>query len=272
MTKETKEIKNISQIQEEISDAFMSYGFQGMVELVYKWTGLKTIITINDDYYASPYQEEAFPFQMGLWKKKPLQAGYYTLAQAYYINRDNPHVEWFASEIQVNSDILGHIILIKDNRVPPREIFQILDYCILLTKIEMRANLKNLEIKRKHKRNYLRKFLFEKTSLEKMRNQSLGLNYYLCPEGHVVLIKGDFRVETLERVVGKYCVKGTISGLIEDELARIYIENTKYFEDTVQRIFEAMTLQNKTHTIIMVLVIVIILSLLTKVMKKHCVL
>ena len=98
MTKETKEIKNISQIQEEISDSFMSHGFQGMAESVYKWTGLKTIITINDDYYASPYQEEAFPFQVGLWKKKPLQAGYYTSAQAYYINKDNRHIEWFASE------------------------------------------------------------------------------------------------------------------------------------------------------------------------------
>ena len=36
MTKETKEIKNINQIQEEISDSFMSHGFQGMAESVYK--------------------------------------------------------------------------------------------------------------------------------------------------------------------------------------------------------------------------------------------
>ena len=101
-----------------------------------------------------------------------------------------------------------------------------------------------------------------------MRNQSLGLNYYLCPEGHVILIKGKFRVETLERVVGKHCVKGILSGLIEDELAMIYIENTKRFEEIAQKIFEDLTAQYKGNDILMDIGDDYKIELVSRVMKK----
>lgn len=240
VSKTTREIKTINETYKEIGQNLYEKGFPGIIQSLYKWTGLQAGIIINNEIHTYPEDSllEYFPTDSSLWKKKAFQNKINSNIDCYCWESGGIYLEWICSEIVYNYQVKGYILLFKKQKYKyvPIDACLLLDYSLLVCSLEVRKIETMGDTNRRFKKEFLHRFVSNQLPSVELKKQAALFNYYLVDEGLIILIKG-VEEEYIDRAISNIYTKHTIFGMLEDDLAVIYVENSEKYENDINRLY-----------------------------------
>jgi len=243
VSKTTKEIKRLNDVYKEIGDSVYNEGFLGISRSLYRWTGLKSVIEINDKIYPFPDNTlpDEFPMNEMLWKKKIFQNSTRSNIECFSWGKDNNCFEWIRSVIYYNNNRIGRIILFKNTQFEyiTKDTCQLLDYSTSVCLIEVKRIKTIADFQRKYKMEFLRKLVFEGLDIEEIKKHAAIMDYYLPVKGLILLIQG-LEEKYLDKIVCKIFSEHTLCGMLKDDLAIVYVDCTKKYEDKICSLYDEL--------------------------------
>lgn len=248
-----REIKTFNEVYKEIYHSMHNEGFLGVAKSLYKWTGLQTLISINSKIYLYPEDSllEYFPMDQSFWRKRMFQNSINSNINCFSWENEDKSLVWIHSEIVQNSHTEGYILLFKkhNHEYVTKETCTLLDYTNLLCSSELRRIETIADTQRKYRNEFLCKFVSKSISLDELKKQAEILDYYLMNEGFVLLIKG-MEEKYLNKIIGRIYNEHTLCGMLEDDLAIVYVGSSKNYKDDINTLYKECTLNNNLKNIV----------------------
>lgn len=250
----TREIKTFNEVYKEMCNSMYNHGFLGVAQCLYKWTGLQTLISIDNKAYAYPEDSmlQCFTVNQDSWRKKIFQNGTSGNIRCFSWENGDKYLEWISSEIIYNNHTEGHILLFKkyNHKYVSKETCMLLNHAMLICTMEIRRIKTIVDIQRKYKNEFIKKFISGNLSSEELKNQAEILDYNLMDEGIVLLVKG-VEEKYLDRVISKVYTEQTLYGMVEDNIAIVYVVSSKNNEDNIMKLYKEFKLNDNLKNIIM---------------------
>ncbi len=236
MSKETKEIKKIPEVFQDIYDDIMEKGFVKIARTLYKWTGLDAIVAVGNDIfmYHENVDYDEIIHSKNKWNKKVFQISFYNNVNQYYMWIDNKYYEWVCSEIIYENKTIGHILLIKSEKYISSDVYLLLSHCTHLVTMETRIQRDVRKIQRKYDSEFIRKIISKVLDIEEFRKEACILGYELYCEGMIVLFSNidDLIYEKINKAL---FMDSTFSGFLKEDLVLAYM---KYSPNLFEKINE----------------------------------
>lgn len=249
----TREIKTFNEVYKEICNSMYNQGFLGVAKCLYKWTGLQTLISIDNKIYAYPEDStlKCFPVNHSLWRKRIFQNDMSGNISCFSWENGDKYLEWISSEIIYNNHIEGYILLFKryNHKYVSKETCMLLDHAMLICTMEIRRIKTIIDIQRKYKNEFINKFISGNLSLDELKNRAEILDYNLMNNGMVLLLKG-IEEKYLDEVITKIYTEHTLYGMVEEDIAIMYVISSKDNEDNIVKLYREFKSKDNLKNII----------------------
>lgn len=240
VSKTTREIKRLNEVYKEFGQSLQRKGFPGIVESLYKWSGLQAIILINNKIYAYPEDPtlEFFPLNSDEWKQKAFQNSANYEIECFSWGKDDKYLEWICSKIVFNDKMEGYILLLKrfKYKYVSRDTCMLLDYSAFICSYEVSSLKAIAETQRKYKNEFVRNCLLGELSILEIKKQAEVLDYYLQNRGYILLIKG-IEEKCLNKIVNKIYTTHTLCGMLEEDLAVVFVDDGAKYQDKITSLY-----------------------------------
>ncbi len=232
----TKEVKRSDEVIKDIIQIISKNGFQGLVKSLYTWTGLGVMVLYGGHKYTHPAEAipQNFPLEIHHWRKKHHSENIFLNINNFYWENSDGYLDWLAAEITDNSNVQGHVILLKANREYVKEDYILLGYAASACAMEIKRLSSIVNVQRKYRKNFLDNFFNGRYTWNEARYQAGELGFVLPEKGIAVFISFNSKIvnvfdeicmDAIDSVVTGVLDLHTVFGPIENDSIVMYISN-----------------------------------------------
>jgi sugar diacid utilization regulator len=91
--------------------------------------------------------------------------------------------------------------------------------------------------------------MFEGLAIEEIKRRAAIMDFYLPAKGLILLIKG-LEEKNLDKTISKIFSEHTLCGMLEDELAIVYVDCTQKYEDKISCLYDEIKSVSRVRSIV----------------------
>lgn len=191
LARTTGEVRRYDEVFRELNENLSLKGLAGLSEILYKWTGFRTIILYNNRLHVFPgkVEDEELWKEKTFWHKKSHINGSPAGINRYCCKYKDMEQEILVGDIFDKSLVKGRIILLKGDRDFVRDDYVLLESAASACSIEIKRIQSLVQVQRKYEKKFLLHFFNKDYSLEEAKYHAKELDFFLPAEGFVIIIE-----------------------------------------------------------------------------------
>ncbi|NLC77501.1 MAG: hypothetical protein GX750_07755 [Clostridia bacterium] len=230
----TREVKHDDEVMKEINESIYREGLNGIVKVLYKWTGLQTLLKQGSQVFAYPEENFApeIPSDPVKWRRKNVDTGRLHHIGHYYFKRNEIEYEWIATELFEDSRNNGFIMLFKGDRDFVKDDYVLLENAASVCSVELKRLQSLVDVQRKYRKDFLENLFEGEYTWEQAKYNAAELEYDLPAQGIVTVVSFDPKVINIfseqditkvENIVSGVFGWRTLFGLLEQDKIALYL-------------------------------------------------